>query len=335
LRYIASELNFDIRRGAALDFGCGVGRLTQALCRHFERAVGVDIAPSMIRLANQFNRFGDRCRYCLNEANDLRLFADDSFDFIYSNLVLQHMQPDYSKNYIKEFVRVLAPGGIAFFQLPGLPGERDYSHMDLPASAFRARIEPLNAPDSLEADARWILRVRVKNVGDGTWPRWPDNQGRRLVTLGDRWLDSVGNFVEDGRTSLPRDLGPGEEVEVPLEVAAPGKPGRYILELDMVQEDVAWFQDRGSETARATVLVTGSAHRPSASRGAEVDPGRSCAAGEQFSPVMEMYGVDQVVVTQLIKDQGGNIISIYDYIDNDWLLYYHHHYYIIKYNALR
>jgi hypothetical protein len=61
-----------------------------------------------------------------------------------------------------------------------------------------------------------------------------------------------------------------------------------------------------------------------------VDPGHSCAAGEQFSPVMEMYGVDQVVVTQLIKDQGGNIISVDDYIDADWLWYYHHHYYITK-----
>src|SRR4051812_39184515 len=40
-----------LAHGRALDFGCGAGRLTQALCGHFDAVVGVDIAPSMIRLA--------------------------------------------------------------------------------------------------------------------------------------------------------------------------------------------------------------------------------------------------------------------------------------------
>ena len=35
------------RRRRALDFGCGVGRLTQALCHYFGSCDGVDIAPSM------------------------------------------------------------------------------------------------------------------------------------------------------------------------------------------------------------------------------------------------------------------------------------------------
>ncbi len=55
------QISFPKRR--ALDFGCGVGRLTQALARHFNIVDGVDIAPSMIELANQFNRSGGRCRY--------------------------------------------------------------------------------------------------------------------------------------------------------------------------------------------------------------------------------------------------------------------------------
>lgn len=50
-----------VPRRRALDFGCGVGRLTQALGEVFEQADGVDIAPSMVALANQYNRHGDRC----------------------------------------------------------------------------------------------------------------------------------------------------------------------------------------------------------------------------------------------------------------------------------
>ncbi len=110
----------------ALDFGCGVGRLSQALASHFEEVIGVDIAPSMIKHAQRYNRHGHRCRYYLNQKDDLRLFESATFDLIYSTLVLQHMMPVYARSYIKEFLRILAPGGLLVFQLPsekvGPPG---------------------------------------------------------------------------------------------------------------------------------------------------------------------------------------------------------------------
>lgn len=115
------SLGLKISREKALDFGCGVGRLTQALAYHFNEVFGVDIAPSMIELARKYNRHGDRCRYILNDADDLSLFPDDSFDFIYSNITLQHMKPRYSKRYIKEFVRTLSSDGLMIFQLPSAP----------------------------------------------------------------------------------------------------------------------------------------------------------------------------------------------------------------------
>lgn len=119
LKYIEA-LPFPLNLGRALDFGCGVGRLTQALCTRFDYCCGVDIARSMIRLAKKLNRHGSRCRYILNERNDLRLFGSDTFDFICTLITLQHMKPEYSKSYILEFLRVLAPGGMLFFQLPAL-----------------------------------------------------------------------------------------------------------------------------------------------------------------------------------------------------------------------
>ncbi len=113
-----AEVGIAVRRGRALDFGCGVGRLTQGLCRHFQECCGVDIAPSMVELARAHNRHGGRCRYELNTASDLRRFADNGFDFVYSSLVLQHIRPHYAKRYLAEFVRILAPGGCAVFRLP-------------------------------------------------------------------------------------------------------------------------------------------------------------------------------------------------------------------------
>lgn len=102
--------------GRALDFGCAIGRLTQALADHFDRAVGVDIAQAMVDAARAHNRLGERVRYVVNTRPDLRVFDDGSFDFVYSNKVLQHIPPRAQLAYIAEFMRVLRPGGVAVFQ---------------------------------------------------------------------------------------------------------------------------------------------------------------------------------------------------------------------------
>ena len=120
IQYIES-LNITIQRRRALDFGCGVGRLTQALAYHFNQVSGVDIAPSMLELARKYNKHGNKCTYHLNEAADLNLFSDNGFDFIYSNITLQHMEPQFSKKYIKEFLRILTPQGLILFQHPSEP----------------------------------------------------------------------------------------------------------------------------------------------------------------------------------------------------------------------
>jgi ubiquinone/menaquinone biosynthesis C-methylase UbiE len=120
LRHLDS-LGINVPRRIALDFGCGVGRLTQALATHFEEVHGVDISPTMIDGARKYNRYGDKCKYHLNESNDLRLFSDNSFDLIYTSLTLQHMAPEYSKAYIKEFLRIVSTDGVAVFDLPSKP----------------------------------------------------------------------------------------------------------------------------------------------------------------------------------------------------------------------
>jgi SAM-dependent methyltransferase len=99
--------------GTALDFGCGVGRLSQAIGRRFAGCVGVDISEQMIQRANLLNR-SSQCSYMVN--TDERLpFADASFSFVYSNIVLQHVPRRFATRYLREFVRVLAPGGVLVF----------------------------------------------------------------------------------------------------------------------------------------------------------------------------------------------------------------------------
>lgn len=116
-----SGMNINFKK--ALDFGCGVGRLTQALANYFDEVSGVDIAPSMIGLANTYNRQGKKCKYYQNSSQDLGLFSDRYFNFVYSIITLQHMRPKHAKKYLKEFMRILVPNGVLIFQLPSEPAD--------------------------------------------------------------------------------------------------------------------------------------------------------------------------------------------------------------------
>ncbi len=249
---LEESARFSLPQGhdCALDFGCGAGRLTQAMARHFERCEGIDISPRMIELAEELNRCGERCRFRVNDTDSLALFDDDTFDFVYSSLVLQHMDPPYALRYVRELVRVLRPGGLLVFQVPS---ERDTAS-ELPWSAFRADVEPLSGPLHFEPKESRSLRVSVRNRGDATWPA---KLTRRPVRLGNHWLDPNSGLLvrDDGRADLPHDIPPGGRAELELSVTAPGIPGEYVLELDLVQEGIAWFAERGSQPGCVSASV--------------------------------------------------------------------------------
>lgn len=100
-----------------VDFGCGIGRLTQALADHAGKVTGVDIAPTMIELARAKNR-KTNCEFVCNERSDLSVFGEDSIDFVYTSITLQHIPPKFARVYLTEFFRILKPGGAVCFQLP-------------------------------------------------------------------------------------------------------------------------------------------------------------------------------------------------------------------------
>lgn len=120
---IVAEAGHELDRGRALDFGCGVGRLTQALAAHFRRVDGVDISPEMVERAKVYNQHASKVHYRVNA--ETLPFRASSFSFIYSIIVLQHMPRALARAYVKEFVRALKPGGVVHFELPEGP---DYPH---------------------------------------------------------------------------------------------------------------------------------------------------------------------------------------------------------------
>ena len=100
----------------ALDFGCGVGRLSRALASRYAEVIGVDIAASMLDRARQLNAHLPNVRFVENVASRLPL-ADAAADLVYSVITLHHMPRVLQRAYIGEFLRVLAPHGLAAFQI--------------------------------------------------------------------------------------------------------------------------------------------------------------------------------------------------------------------------
>jgi SAM-dependent methyltransferase len=114
----ARRLGRPERHERALDFGCGVGRLTRALSSRFDSCVGVDVSTEMVEQARRLNADRETLRFVVNVAPDLAAFDSRSFDLIYSSKVLQHMPGERQAcAYVAEFLRLLRPGGIAIFQL--------------------------------------------------------------------------------------------------------------------------------------------------------------------------------------------------------------------------
>jgi SAM-dependent methyltransferase len=114
---VADDLGEPVRRVRALDFGCGVGRLSRPLAERFRECVGLDISEGMLTLARELNEDRPNCRFLVNTAPDLEQLETDSFDLVYSSLVLQHMPSvEMVEAYVSEFLRILRPGGLAVFQ---------------------------------------------------------------------------------------------------------------------------------------------------------------------------------------------------------------------------
>ena len=126
----------------------------------------------------------------------------------------------------------------------------------MPDMAFKAKLAVANLPPVMQAGQTYVIPVTLTNNSKIAWPGRQETWQFQL-TVGNRWVTSAGQLVTniDGRAALAEDLAPGRTVEVPLTVKAPAAPGDYVLQLDVVQEGVAWFGDRGSEVLSLKVKV--------------------------------------------------------------------------------
>lgn len=116
MSFMKHGLECDIKCGRALDFGCGLGRMTRALARSFDEVVGTDISDVMIAKARQLAREKNISFIQVKEPN--LPFPSASFDFVFSTLVIQHIDEPWSQLYFAELCRMLKPQGYLCADIP-------------------------------------------------------------------------------------------------------------------------------------------------------------------------------------------------------------------------
>lgn len=103
----------------------------------------------------------------------------------------------------------------------------------------------------LQPRERVLGLVSFRNAGDRTWPDAaaadPARSGPYAVRLAYRWRGAAGAGPYQARADLREPLAPGQVATVWIPVIAPDEPGDYQLQLDLVQERIAWFADKGAE----------------------------------------------------------------------------------------
>lgn len=153
---------------------------------------------------------------------------------------------------VVRFLHTIYTSLSVFLIKPGDPGGEGRAligeEIDRPAipHVYRAGLDVIRAPARVDSDSEFSISVKLRNEGDLTW--YHNSSRSHLVKIG------VWVTAEDGRNltgepirfSIPRDMKPGNEVVLDLDLPPIEEKGSFRLHVDLVKENYYWFRDKGS-----------------------------------------------------------------------------------------
>jgi len=146
----------DLKGAVILDYGCGKGGFSQVLARLGGCVYGIDISPQLIQQARTvalkgMNGSFSAVQFLVSDAHHTP-FADNSFDYVFGNGALHHLDLDRA---LAEIARVLKPGGKARFMEPMYHHPLLWSLRRLTTNAHTVDERPLSLTD-LAKPNRWF-----------------------------------------------------------------------------------------------------------------------------------------------------------------------------------
>jgi 2-polyprenyl-3-methyl-5-hydroxy-6-metoxy-1,4-benzoquinol methylase len=112
-------------------------------------------------------------------------------------------------------------------------------------------------PEQFARGEIFAADILVRNAGDTLWLGGGFLR-RGGVTLGVKIFDEAGTVCDEfhGEPALPRAVGPNESCKVTIERTCPVVPGRYTLKVDLVDQHICWFEERGSTALYLPMAVS-------------------------------------------------------------------------------
>jgi hypothetical protein len=121
---------------------------------------------------------------------------------------------------------------------------------------LRAEISAKSSPGKVAPGEPFLVEIVVRNAGDTLWLGGPLVR-RGGVMLGVKIFDREGKLRDEfhGEPALPRALAPNESCTVTIEHPAPSETGDYQVKIDLVNQHICWFEERGSKPLTLPLTV--------------------------------------------------------------------------------
>ena len=159
-----------------LEIGPGAGRWTEYLLDRAKHLTVVDLTPVCIEVCKE--RFKDFTNtvYFVNDGKDLSFIPTNSIDRIWSWDVFVHIQSKDIRNYIRQFTRILSPGGQGLIH-HSKKGESNIGwRSDMNAEKMRAYCEEYGLKVVKQFDSWDNGRFRI-------WPGLPVDEGPDIISI--------------------------------------------------------------------------------------------------------------------------------------------------------
>lgn len=122
----------------------------------------------------------------------------------------------------------------------------------LPEAAYSAMIDPfIPAQIKWQAGATVVITLRIKNTSPLSWA------AHSGLIAANHWLDSTEQPLQwlDGYVPITETVLPGQVLTVMLPVTLPPQHGACFLEIDLAEQGIAWFKEKGNTPYRLAVTV--------------------------------------------------------------------------------